>query len=71
MPVDLDSPDAKGETPLLTAVAHGNLDLVAYLLRHGANPHVRNQGSGVFEYAANIADVTVRQAMVAILQRHM
>jgi ankyrin repeat protein len=33
--------DFVGDTPLLNAIAFGNLDLVRFLLEHGADPNVR------------------------------
>jgi ankyrin repeat protein len=44
----VDCVNAKGETPLLTAVDHGNLEVIALLLANGADPNLATISGSTF-----------------------
>jgi hypothetical protein len=62
--MEVDAPDADGQTALMKAVQAGNAEAVALLRRSGADPDLENaQGLSAREMAARAADPAVRRAL--------
>lgn len=54
---DVNEPNDGGETPLMHAIASGNVELVEYLLENGANPNaVTVAGMSVLDFAEELDD---------------
>lgn len=71
MTFSIDKPSSNGETLLMSAVTNGNVEMVALLLRKGADPHITVGGAGVLECAAQLSDSVVREEMMALLKSYM
>jgi len=55
--VDIDHRDIYGETPILTALSHGNCDLVKLLIQRGADlGNVDEHGNDLFHHLALFAN---------------
>ncbi|HEV2601037.1 MAG TPA: ankyrin repeat domain-containing protein [Candidatus Babeliales bacterium] len=51
---DVNKPNDQGETPLIEYVINPKINIVAWLIKHGANPHIQDKaGFDVFDYAQN------------------
>lgn len=66
--VALDAVNARGSSALMMAIAAGNIDLMAGLLEHGADPALRNgRGETALAYARRLGHAALEQH----LQRHL
>lgn len=67
----INAADSKGWTPLIVAVYHNNIDIVKFLLSHGADVHVKNNnGTNLLMYAKdaylNTGDKTVFRELMSM-----